>query len=80
MTRVVLDASLREKLHQLIQPLELCDEDGKVLARLTPVYSASEYGPLEPQISDEEIQRRIKSDKWHTTAQVLTHLNGMENK
>jgi hypothetical protein len=80
MTRVILDATLREKLHNLAQPLELCNDDGRVLARVLPVYDAAEYGPLEPQISDEELQRRKRSTKWYTTEQVLAHLKGLEDK
>jgi hypothetical protein len=36
MTRIVVDELLRSKLHNLSEPLELCDESGRVLARLTP--------------------------------------------
>lgn len=78
MTRIVLDPTLREKLHNLVQPLELCDETGRVLARLLPVYDRAEYGPLEPQISEEELRRREQSDKWYTTEQVLAHLKNLE--
>lgn len=75
MTRVILDSKLREKLCDLHQPLELCDERGCVLARLTPVYDPAEYGPLEPQVSEEELRRREQSnEKRYTTAEVLAHL------
>jgi hypothetical protein len=36
MTRVTVDADLRKKLLNCATPLELCDERGTVLARLTP--------------------------------------------
>jgi hypothetical protein len=74
MTRVVLDTNLRQKLYDLVQPLELCDENGKVLARLLPIYDRAEYGPLEPQVSDKELRRREQSTNWYTTEQVLAHL------
>ena len=32
MTRILLDEVLREKLRQLKEPLELCDEAGRVLS------------------------------------------------
>ncbi len=80
MTRIILDAALREKLNNLLQPMELCDEEGRVLARLTPVYDPAEYGPLEPQISEEELRRREQSHKWYTTEQVLAHLKSLENQ
>jgi hypothetical protein len=75
MTRVILDPAMREKLHNLAQPLEICDEAGRILARLTPVYDPREYGPLEPQVSEQELRRREQSnEKRYTTAEVLAHL------
>ena len=78
MTKVIIDDSMRSKLHNLSEPLELCDAEGRLLARLTPVYNPAEYGPLEPQVSEEELKRRGKSDKWHSTAEVLAHLISLE--
>ncbi len=77
MTRIILDAAMREKLHGRTQPLELCDESGQVLARVTPLLDLSQYEPCEPEISEEELQRREKSDKWYTTEQVLAHLKSL---
>lgn len=78
MTRVVLDSALREKLCDLLHPLELCDERGRVLARLMPVCDPAEYGPLEPQVSEEELLRRSQSDeKTYTTAEVLSYLENL---
>jgi hypothetical protein len=75
MTRVVLDADLRGKLLNLSEPLELCDESGRVLAKVTPILDPSEYGPLDPQISREELERRIRSrSKTYNTEEVLAHL------
>jgi hypothetical protein len=75
MTRVVLDAELRGKLLNLSEPLELCDESGRVLATVMPILDPSEYGPLEPRISSEELDRRIRSKgKTYTTAEVLAYL------
>jgi hypothetical protein len=78
MTRIILDATLRSKLPDLSQPLELCDESGKVVARVTPVFDPSEYEPQEPPpLSEEELRRREKSDRWYTTEQVLAHLKSL---
>ena len=75
MTRIMLDGVLHEKLRNLTQPLELCNESSQVMARLTPVVDLSEYEPLEPQVSDEELLRRSQSDeKCFTTAEVLADL------
>ena len=75
MTRIVVDALLRERLQGFAAPLELCDDEGRVLARLTPVYDPEEYDPLDPPISEEELDRREKSsDRRYTTEEVLRHL------
>jgi hypothetical protein len=78
MTRIIVDEALRSKLHNLAEPLELCDEAGRVLARLTPLADLSQYEPWEPPISEEELRRREQSDKWYTTEQVLAHLKSRE--
>ena len=71
MTRVIVDPALRQKLYDLSQPLELCDDTGRVLARVTPVAPGD---ALEPQVSEEELRRRERSDDWATTAEVLARL------
>jgi hypothetical protein len=75
MTRITLDSDLRSRLLDLSSPLELCDESGRVLARLFPTLDPSEYEGLEPQISREELERRKQhKGKTYTTAEVLAHL------
>jgi hypothetical protein len=75
MTRVIVNETLRNMLHNLSQPLELCDEAGRVLARVLPTIDPSQYEGLEPQISKEELQRRKQNKgKTYTTAEVLGHL------
>jgi hypothetical protein len=73
MTRVLYDAVLREKLPDLDLPIELCDEQGRVLARVFPMPDPSR-DLLEPQISKEELMRR-KADpgRLYTTAEVLAY-------
>ena len=78
MTRIILDATMREKLENLVQPLELCDEGGRVLAHLTPVHNSTERGLLEPQVGEKELRRREQSDKWHSTEEVLARLQNLE--
>jgi hypothetical protein len=75
MTRVIVTDTLRSMLHNLSQPLELCDESGRIVGRVIPTRDLSSYGPLEPQITEEEIQRRKQSkEKSYTTAEVLAYL------
>jgi hypothetical protein len=75
MTKVILDAAFQQKLYNLKQPLELCNESGQVLARLTPVVDLVQFEPLVPQVPDSELLRRSQSDeKTYTTAEVLAYL------
>ena len=75
MTQVILDRTLRTQLHNLTEPLELCDESGRLLARVVPVLDESQYEPVEPQVSTEELQRRRESTEWYSTAEVLAYLD-----
>ena len=77
MTKVVVDETLRSKLHNLSQPLELCDESGRVLGRVFPALDLSEYEPWEPPISEEELQRREQETESYTTSEVLAYLESL---
>jgi hypothetical protein len=78
MTKVIVDAELRKKLHDLREPLELCDESGQVIGRVLPIVGLSEYDTWEPPLDEEELSRREQSTTWHTTAEVLAHLKKLE--
>ncbi len=75
MTRILLDATLRSKLNNLSQAVELCDESGRIVGRVFPAPDLTGCKPLEPQVSEEELQRRSASDeKTYSTAEVLAYL------
>jgi hypothetical protein len=74
MTRIILDDAMKAKLHNLAEPLELCDEGGRVLAKVTPCYDPIEVD-LDPKISQEEIERiSASNEKGLTTAELLAYL------
>lgn len=75
MTQITIDAELTRKLQQLSNSAELCDSAGKVLGRFVPQLDLSEWERCEPEISEEELQRREQSlEKRYSTAEVLAHL------
>lgn len=80
MKSVPVDDVLRSKLENLTVPLAICDESGRVLARVVPQADLSDYELTEPRISVEELRRRKNSDQWYTTAQVLDHLRDLERR
>ena len=43
MTRVTLDAVASSKLHELGEPVELCDPSGKVLGRFVPAIDLTQW-------------------------------------
>jgi hypothetical protein len=74
-TQIIVDANLSNQLLELSQPAELCDRSGQVLGRFVPLINRSEWEPLSPDISEEELDRRAKSkEKRYSTAEVLAHL------
>lgn len=78
MTRITVDEILRKKLNDLSEPLELCDEAGRVLGRVFPAFDLSDYEPWEPPIDEEELRRREQSSgRRYTTAEVIAHLESL---
>jgi hypothetical protein len=75
MTRIVLDAIMLEKLNYLTEPLELCDESGKVLGSLLPAFKAAQVDQAGPRISMEELQRRrLAKNNTRSTEEVIAYL------
>jgi hypothetical protein len=78
MNRIVIDSNLDKSLQDLVEPVELCDHAGRVLGHYFPAIDLSQYGPLEPQISEEELDRREKENqKRYSTAEVLRYLESL---
>jgi hypothetical protein len=80
MTRIVVDEALRARLRNFSEPLELCDEAGRSLARVVPLEDLSQYEPWEPPINEEELRRREQSDKWYSTEESWAHLKSLEKQ
>jgi hypothetical protein len=76
MTQIIIDKEWRSKLHDLTEPLELCDETGKLLARLFPVLDESLYEKWEPATSKEELDR-IRKEPDYSTEELLAHLKSL---
>jgi hypothetical protein len=78
MTRVTVDAELKKKLLDCTTPLELCDERGYVLAKLTPSTPWTDpenWEALGPEPSDEEIQREIDAgERTYTTQELIDEI------
>jgi hypothetical protein len=78
MTQVILDASMRSKLFDLRQPLDLCDESGKIIAHVIPVLDPADYEPVPPpELTEEELRAIEQSSRWYTSEEVLKHLESL---
>jgi hypothetical protein len=78
MTEMVVDTSLSAQLNQVSQPVTLCDTAGRVLGRFFPAIDMAEWEAIGPEISDAELDRRMKSEeKRYTTAEVIAHLESL---
>jgi hypothetical protein len=80
MSQIIVDAALSSQLGQQFQPVELCDPSGRVLGQFIPKVDLSQYGPLEPQVSEEELDRREQETESYTTEEVLAYLKSLEKQ
>jgi hypothetical protein len=74
MSRITVDASLSSLLYGLTQPVELCDPSGRILGRFVPLIDLTEWEPVTPGVSEEELDRRAQSTDWYSTSEVLEYL------
>jgi hypothetical protein len=81
MTRITVDSELLAKLGGLSENIELCDEQGTVLAFVNPLNPKIDWDKIEwltPDISPEETRQRLESDEpRYTTQQVLDKLRDL---
>ena len=79
MSKITVDSSLVAKLQESREPVNLCDESGRVLGRFFPEPTAADYEAAErarPKLSEEELQM-IESGPTFTTAEVIRHLESL---
>jgi hypothetical protein len=70
MTQLILSAEQVRVIFGASETIELCDEHGKLLGYVVRPPSGKEVI---------EARRRLASDgPWHTTEEVLKHLNSLE--
>lgn len=75
MTQIMLDATAVSRLCRVKEPVQICDPDGHVIGQFIPIIDTSEWQPASPDVSEDELERRSKSnEKRYTTAEVLAHL------
>jgi hypothetical protein len=75
MDPIRLDAETLRRLMASMNTVDICDESGKVVGRFTPTIDLTDYDVVGPDITDEELRRRIESKgPRYTTAEVIEYL------
>lgn len=75
MTQIMLDATATSRLCRVKEPVEICDPEGHIIGQFIPLTNMSDWEPVSPDVSEDELERRSKSDeKRYTTAEVLARL------
>lgn len=78
MSQLQIDFGLAQKLRSLNEPVELCDPEGKVIGKYVPAFNLADWEFETPDITDEEMQRRLASTgKRYTTAEVIAYLESL---
>jgi len=75
MTKIVVDAQTLAKLSGACQTLELCDGEGRVVGHFIPTLDRSSDPSMEPQITEEELQRRERQGGGRPLADILADLD-----
>lgn len=75
---VIADEQMRAKLGNFSEPVMICTADGTVLGYFTP--TPPQKLKLQPQISEEELQRRRAdtTSPTYTTEEVISYLKGLK--
>jgi hypothetical protein len=71
MTKIVVDAAMRSKLRDLAEEMQFTDEAGRVLGNFTPWPTGAQR---EPQISEEELDRRERAGGGRSLKEILADL------
>jgi hypothetical protein len=73
MSRVTIDDEMIKRLAGTGKTTLLCDTSGKVVGILAP----NNQPQLQPQISEEEFEKRLREDRRYSTAEVLKYLESL---
>lgn len=79
MTRVIADDGLKARLKDFSEPLEICDEAGRILGFFHPgdVHDPEVLAWADSVMSQQELERARRSTVTYTTAEVLAYLRSL---
>ena len=76
MTNILVDDILRTKLHDLAEPLTLCDESGRPVGHFLPesMYSELVHAALTVPFGQDEVERRRRESGGRTLSEIWKSL------
>jgi hypothetical protein len=74
MSRVIVDRETIAKLNRIAEATELCDDSGRVVGHFFPVLDPAIYKNQEPQISEDEMNRRERTGGGRSLAAIMADL------
>lgn len=74
MSRIVADENLGQQLAKVRETVEICTPDGRVLGRFMPMPVAATGAMLEPQVSQEELDRRARDEGGRPLKEIWADL------
>ncbi|HEY1190749.1 MAG TPA: hypothetical protein VGE74_24170 [Gemmata sp.] len=75
---IIADEAMQAKLMRAGEPVMICTADGTVLGYFTPTTPPQKLN-LEPQISEEELARRLadRNAPTYTTEEIISDLKAL---
>jgi hypothetical protein len=77
MSNLVVPESVATQLADSPHIVHLCNSSGKTLGYFVPAADPALKDALEPGLSNEELRKIEQSNPWHTTEEVLKHLENL---
>jgi hypothetical protein len=74
MNQITVDATTGLQFRNADEPVQICDQDGRVLGYFTPLVDKSEYASIELPTSVEELLQRAKQGGGRTWPQIKADL------
>jgi hypothetical protein len=74
MTKVVVDATMRARLNNLADLLQVCDESGRVLGYFHPIAAPDPVAPVQSPVPEEELERRRRQRTGRALTDILKGL------
>ena len=74
MIRIQVDSDTRDKLNDLCETAEICDDQGRVLGEFHPAIVPVTYAGVDSPLTEDELRRREEESETFSTVEVMQRL------